>query len=123
MTVWPQQSRAGATERYTLRVPTERQTSTTSVDLDIPAGVTVTGVLTPAGYTYSVKRDGTRIVSITWTQEIKEGEVGEFVFFARNPATPVITWKAHQHYADGQVDDWSGPSGDRRPAPVVKLTP
>ena len=123
VTLRPQQSHAGAIERYTVQVPTERATSTTSVELEIPAGVTVTGVLAPAGFTYDVKRDGQRIVAITWKQEIKEGEIGEFVFFARNPAAPVVTWKAHQHYADGQTDDWVGPSGDRRPAPVVKLAP
>jgi uncharacterized protein YcnI len=122
VTLWPQQSRAGATERYTVRVPTERPVSTTAVDLEIPAGVNVTGVLAPAGFTYDVKRDGSRIVSITWKQEIKAGEIGEFVFFARNPTGAAITWKAHQHYADGQTDDWIGPPGDRRPAPVVKLT-
>src|SRR5204862_1775967 len=97
VTVWPQQSHAGATERYTVRVPTERATSTTSVDLEIPAGVTVTGVLAPAGFTYDLKRDGQRIVAITWKQEIKAGEIGEFVFFAKNPAGASIAWKAHQH--------------------------
>jgi uncharacterized protein YcnI len=121
VTVWPQQSRAGMAERYTVRVPTERNVSTVSVEVEIPAGVTVSGVLAPAGFTYDVKRDGTRIVSITWKEEIKPGEIGEFVFFARNPSTPQIVWKAHQRYADGMVDDWIGPVGDRRPAPTVTL--
>jgi uncharacterized protein YcnI len=123
VTVWPQQSRAGMAERYTVRVPTERNVSTMSVELEVPPTVTVTGVLAPAGFTYETKREGNRIVSITWTQEIKSGEVGEFVFFARNPAASQIVWKAHQRYADGQVDDWVGPAGDRRPAPTVSLTP
>jgi uncharacterized protein YcnI len=123
VTVWPQQSRAGMAERYTVRVPTERNVSTMSVELEVPPTVTVTGVLAPAGFTYEIKREGNRIVSITWTQEIKSGEVGEFVFFARNPAASQIVWKAHQRYADGQVEDWVGPAGDRRPAPTVSLTP
>jgi len=123
VTVWPQQSHVGAAERYAVRVPTERSTSTTSIDLEIPAGVTVTGVLAPAGFTYELRREGSRIVAITWKQEIKAGEVGEFVFFARNPMAGSLAWKAHQHYADGQTDDWVGPAGDRRPAPLVKLTP
>jgi uncharacterized protein YcnI len=121
VTVWPQQSRAGQAERYTVRVPTERNVSTVSVEVEIPAGVSVSGVLAPAGFSYDVMRDGTRVVSITWKQEIKAGEVGEFVFFARNPSTPQIVWKAHQHYADGMVDDWIGVAGDRRPAPTVTL--
>jgi uncharacterized protein YcnI len=108
-------------ERYTVRVPTERNVSTVSVEVEIPAGVTVSGILAPAGFSYDVKRDATRIVSITWKQDIKVGEIGEFVFFARNPSTPQIVWKAHQRYADGMVDDWIGPVGDRRPAPTVTL--
>jgi uncharacterized protein YcnI len=123
VTVWPQQSRAGATERYTVRVPTERAVSTLSLELEVPSGVAITGILAPAGFTYDVKRDGTRIVSITWKQEIKVGEIGEFVFFAKNPAAAQVAWKAHQRYADGMVDDWIGPAGDRRPAPIVKLSP
>jgi uncharacterized protein YcnI len=121
VTVWPQQSRAGMAERYTVRVPTERNVSTVSIEVEIPAGVTVSGVLAPAGFSYDVKRDGTRIVAITWKQEIKTGEIGEFVFFARNPAASQIVWKAHQRYADGQIEDWVGPAGDRRPAPTVTL--
>ena len=121
VTVWPAQSRAGMAERYTVRVPTERNVSTVSVEVEIPAGVTVSGVLAPAGFAYDVKRDGTRIISITWKQEIKVGEIGEFVFFARNPAATQIVLKAHQRYADGMVDDWVGPAGDRRPAPTVTL--
>jgi len=122
VTVWPQQSRVGQAERYTVRVPTERNVSTVSVEVEIPAGANVTGILAPAGFSYDVKRDGARIVSITWKQEIKAGEVGEFVFFAKNPTAAQIVWKAHQRYADGQMDDWIGPAGDRRPAPVVRLS-
>lgn len=123
VTVWPQQSRTGMAERYTVRVPTERNVPTVSIELEVPTGVTVTGVLAPAGFTYETKREGNRIATITWKQEIKPGEVGEFVFFARNPAASQIVWKAHQRYADGQVEDWVGPAGDRRPAPSVSLTP
>jgi uncharacterized protein YcnI len=123
VTIWPQESRVGMAERYTVRVPTERNVSTVSVELEVPATVVVTGVLAPAGFTYETKREGNRVASITWTQEIKPGEVGEFVFFARNPAASQIVWKAHQRYADGQVEDWVGPAGDRRPAPSVSLTP
>jgi uncharacterized protein YcnI len=124
VTVWPRQSRAGATERYTVRVPTEGAVPTVAVDLEIPSDVTVTGVLAPTGHSYEVVREGPRITRITWRQEIKPGEVGEFVFFARNPKGAIpLTWRAHQHLKDGSVNDWVGPSGDRRPASVVRLVP
>ena len=122
VTVWPQQSRGGAAERYTVRVPTEVQVPTVAVELEVPAGVTVTGILVAGGYTYETRREGDRIVAITWKQEIKPAEVAEFVFFARNPRAQQISWKARQRFADGTSADWVGVEGDRRPAAVTKLT-
>jgi uncharacterized protein YcnI len=121
VTVWPQESRAGAGERYTVRVPTEGKVTTTSIELEVPADVVVSGVLVGAGYTYEVRRENDRIVSITWKQEIKPAEYGEFVFFARNPKAAQIAWKVRQRYADGTSADWVGVEGDRRPASVTKL--
>ena len=122
VTVWPRQSQAGASERYTMRVPTEGKITTTAVELEVPADVTVTGVLAGSGFTYDARREGDRIVSITWKQDIKAGEVGEFVFFARNPQTAQIAWKARQKFADGTSADWIGVVGDRRPASITTLT-
>jgi uncharacterized protein YcnI len=122
VTVWPQQSRADASERYTVRVPTEGQVTTTAIELEIPANVTITGVLAPAGFSYETVKDGNRTTRIIWHQDIKAGEVGEFVFFARNPSgAGTVMWKAHQRFADGSVTDWIGPAGDRRPAPTVRI--
>jgi len=121
VTVWPQESRAGAGERYTVRVPTEGKVTTTSVELEVPTDVVVSGVLVGAGYTYEVRRENDRIVAITWKQEIKPAEYGEFVFFARNPKAAQIAWKVRQRYADGTSADWVGVEGDRRPASVTKL--
>lgn len=124
VTVWPRESRAGGSERYTVRVPTEGRVTTTAVELEIPADVTVSGVLVTGGFAYEARREGDRIVAITWTQEIKPAEYAEFVFFARNPAKAgQLVWKARQHYADGTRADWVGVEGDRRPASVTKLTP
>jgi uncharacterized protein YcnI len=121
VTVWPRQSQAGASERYTVRVPTEGTVTTTAIELEIPADVTVTGVLAGSGFAYDARRQGDRILAITWTQDIKAGEVGEFVFFARNPQAAQITWKARQKFADGTSADWVGVVGDRRPASVTTL--
>ena len=105
VTVWPRQSTAGTSERYTIRVPTEGQVTTTAVELEVPADVTITGVLAGSGFTYDARRDGDRIVAIMWKQDIKAGEVGEFVFFARNPQAAQIAWKARQRFADGTSAD------------------
>ncbi len=122
VTVSPETSRGGAVERYTIRVPTEGKVTTTAVDLEVPADVTVTGVLVSGGFTYEARRDADRITGITWKLEIKPGEVAEFVIFARNPRAGQISWKAHQRFADGTSADWVGVEGDRRPAAVTRLT-
>lgn len=120
----PRESKPGATETYTARVPTEGKVTTTSVQLDVPDGVTIVSASAPAGMTYEFKREGDRIVSITWTVEIKPGEASELSFVARNPTSgEEIVWKVHQRYVDGTSSDWVGPAGSRGPAPVTKLLP
>jgi len=123
VTVWPQESKAGEGERYTVRVPTEGKVTTTEIELEVPADVRVSGVLVGGGFNYDLRRDGDRIVAVTWRQEIKPGEYGEFVFFAVNPkAAGRVAWKVHQRYADGTSADWTGVEGDRRPASVTRIT-
>jgi uncharacterized protein YcnI len=123
VTVAPQQSQAGAEQRYTMRVPTEGQVTTTSVELEIPADVTVVEVVPGDGYSFETRKEGTRIVAVTWKREIPPRQTGEFAFIVRNPASGRIAWKAHQRFADGTSADWVGVAGDRRPAAETLLTP
>ncbi len=121
--VRPRESKPGAEERYTVRVPTEGTVATTSVHLEIPDGITVLDVERIDGVTFETKKQGDRIVAITWTKQIPPKETAEFVFRAKNPSTGAeLAWKAHQHFSDGTVADWVGPAGDKRPASVTKLT-
>jgi len=123
VTVWPRESKAGASEKYAVRVPTEGKVTTKSVELEVPAGVTITGIEAPSGFTYEASREGDRIVAVTWTMDIKSGEFREFVFIARNPKDArEIAWKVHQRFADGTSSDWVGAAGSRQPASVTKLT-
>ena len=119
--VLPRESQAGAEQRYTVRVPTEGQVTTTSVELEVPADVTVTEVPTGEGYAVDARREAGRIVAITWKQDIKPRDAATFVFVARNPRSERIVWKAHQRFADGTMTDWAGVEGDRRPASITKL--
>ena len=119
--VLPRESQAGAEQRYTVRVPTEGQVTTTSVELEVPADVTVTEVPSGQGYAVDVRREAGRIVAITWKQDIKPRDAATFVFVARNPRADRIVWRAHQWFADGAVTDWVGVEADRRPAPITKL--
>jgi uncharacterized protein YcnI len=121
VSVRPRESKPGAEEQYTMRVPTEGAVATTHVMLEIPADVTVLEVLPAEGATFETAKEGGRITSITWRKAIAPKASSEFAFRARNPAATDIVWKAHQHFSDGTVADWIGAAGTSRPAAVTKL--
>ena len=123
VSVRPRESKLGATEKYIVRVPTEGKVATTSVEVDIPAGVVVELGEPADGVKSEMKREGGRVVSITWTVTIEPGANRELTFTAKNPAEGAeIVWKAHQRYSDGTSSEWVGAAGTRQPAPVTKLT-
>ena len=121
--VTPRESTAGAEQIYTVRVPTEGTVSSTSMELEIPAGMHVMQVATGDGYTFDVKKDGNRIVSITWKQEIKPKEFKLYTFTAHNPQPGALQWKAHQTFADGSMRHWVGERGTKEPASVTTIVP
>jgi uncharacterized protein YcnI len=126
ITIAPNQSMQGATEKYTLRVPTETKVATVAAELDVPEGVIVEAVAVPNGWKYETKRDANnRITNIVWTMNIPPGEFAEFSFVARNPRDKAeVVWGLRQRFADGKVDDFTKtPSGAIRPTAVTKLTP
>ena len=121
VSVRPRESKSGAEERYTVRVPTEGVVATTHVQLEIPAGVTVLEVVPAEGTLFQTTNAGDRVTSITWKKEIPPKQAAEFAFRARNPSSGEIVWKAHQHFADGTTADWVGAAEERRPAAVTTL--
>lgn len=124
ITIAPTQSMAGATEKYTLRVPTEGKVATVAAEIDIPEGVIVEVVAMPNGWKHELKRQGDRITGIVWTLNIPPGEFVEFSFVARNPRDKAeVVWQLRQRFADGTVSDWTkGPNGVRSTS-MTKLTP
>ena len=122
VTVWPRESSTGAYEKYVVRVPTEGNVATQSVELRVPANVDIVSVGAPGNFTYEIKRTGSRITSIVWTQPIKPGEFAEFAFMARNPKQPgEVRWEAVQRFADGTSEEWTGPAKDKHPASVTRV--
>ena len=117
--VLPFESKTGAEQTYTMKVPTEVKVPTTSIELEIPAGVSVKSIADPAE---TKKVDG-RIVSITWKTNIAPEQSQDFNFVAVNPKVDQdIAWKAHQHYADGTSRDWVDVPKTKSPASVTKLS-
>ena len=122
VTVWPRESFTGAYEKYVVRVPTEGSVATQSIELRVPANVDIVSIGAPSGFTYEVKRTGSRITSIVWTMAIKPGEFAEFAFMARNPKQAgEVRWEAVQHFADGTSTEWTGPAKDKHPASVTRV--
>ena len=123
VTVWPRESATGAYEKYIVRVPTEGEIATQSVELRVPDGVDVVSMGTPVGYRYELKRTGPRITSIVWSTVIKPGEFMEFAFMARNPKTAgELRWEAVQRFVDGSTTEWTGRAkADKHPASVTRL--
>jgi ketosteroid isomerase-like protein/uncharacterized protein YcnI len=108
VTLRPAESRPGIEQGYTVRVPTEGQVATTSVELEVPEGVTIIDVPTPEGAKHDVRRSGERIVAIAWTKDIPPKQSAQFVFVARNPQTGErITWNVQQRFADGSSRAWT----------------
>lgn len=124
ITIAPNSSMAGATQKYVLTVPTESKVATVAAELEIPEGVIVETVAVPNGWKHEIKREKDRIVAITWTMNIPPGEFAEFAFVARNPRDQAqIVWTLRQRFADGTVSDWTkGPNGVR-PTALTRLTP
>jgi uncharacterized protein YcnI len=125
VSITPNQSLQGATEKYVVRVPTESQVATVGAELDVPEGVVVETVSVPNGWKYELKRNASnRIVGIVWTMNVPPGEFVEFAFVARNPRDKTeLVWGLRQRLADGRVEDFTkGPNGTR-PTAVTRLAP
>ena len=120
--VSPPQSTRGAMQKYELRVHNEGKVAATSIDLDIPDGVTVTEVANlPAG-TYTTKMMGSRITVITWQIDVQPSKYTSLRFTAKNPdGASELRWTMHEHLADGSVVDWSDKPGSKEKGSITKL--
>src|SRR5258708_5790205 len=106
ITVSPLQSKSGATQKYELRIHNEAKLAATSVDLEIPDGVTVSDVAKPATGTYTTKKAGDRITAITWQVEVQPSKYVALPFTATNPkGTTELHWSMREHLADGSGGD------------------
>lgn len=121
--VTPRESVTGAEQVYSVSVPNELTVPSTTLELEIPAGLHVMQIATGEGFTFDVKKNGNQIVSITWKREIKPKERAVFTFTAHNPQPGPLQWKAHQTFADGSMKHWVGERGSKEPASVTTIVP
>lgn len=122
--VYPKASTAGAHEKYVLRVPNEKNTATTRVELRFPADLRVTAFADVAGWQLEVLTDSAkRIIGAVWTGNLAPQRFVEFPFVAANPKTAgQLAWPTFQTYADGERVEWTGAPGTKSPASVTTLS-
>ena len=119
--VSPTTSKAGATQKYEVRVHNEAKVAAKSIELEVPDGVTVTDIAKAAAST--TKKAGDRITSITWTVDVQPTKYVALTFTAKNPdAAKDLLWTVHEHLSDGTVVDWSDKPGSKEKGSVTKLT-
>ena len=117
--VSPSQVPAGATETFTIEVPTEKEIPTTEVRLELPEGFEATGAEAPDGWQGEVRGN-----DLVWTGgEIPVANSEEFSFEATAPdEAGNFSLATIQTYEDGSVAEWAGAPDSEEPAPAVEVT-
>ncbi|TQK62523.1 uncharacterized protein YcnI [Brevibacillus sp. AG162] len=124
--VYPKEATTGSYEKYTVRVPVEKDVNTTKVKLEFPAGVKVNSVQPIPGWSYEFEKDKDGVnTALVWTATeggIKAHEFQEFTFVGANPKEEgQLAWKAYQTYANGEVVEWTGDKDSKTPASVTTI--
>jgi uncharacterized protein YcnI len=126
VTVYPREAAPGSYEKFTVRVPTESESPTVKVEIEIPEDVEISRVEPKAGWTYELVRDGNdRVSRVVWTADgpgLASTEFGEFNMQGRVGSNAErIVWKAYQTYGNGEVVEWIGGEDSDRPASVTTV--
>ncbi len=111
VTISPTESSTGASETYTMRVPTERDSATVRIEAEFPMGVTVSDFESKTGWTIEPTTDADGyVVSAVWSGgEIPQGQAEQFSFTAENPGeATTLVWSVVQTHADGSTAEWVG---------------
>ncbi len=119
--VYPERTTPHTYEKFTLRVPNERDRPTLRVELAFPAAVDVVSFGEVAGWTLQVARDERgRVVRAAWTGRLPAERFVEFPFIAVTPEEAGrIVWPAVQVYEGGERVEWTGPEGSEAPASIT----
>jgi uncharacterized protein YcnI len=125
--VYPKETTQGAYEKFTVRVPSEKDIPTVKVEVKFPLdAVSVSRFEPKAGWKYDIAKDASgKITGVTWTATgdgLSATEFGEFNMSGKvADSAAVITWKAYQTYKDGSVVEWTGAEGSDKPASVTTV--
>lgn len=124
VTVRPKESVAGTSEKYTMRVPTEKGVPTVRIEVEFPGAAEILTLDEKAGWKLEQRKDATgKIVGAIWSgSTILPRAAAEFTFEAKNPMEETrLAWSVIQVYEDGSRSEWTGPAGSRTPASVTVI--
>jgi uncharacterized protein YcnI len=119
VTLNPGTAPADSFSRFALRVPTEIDSPTVRVSIQLPAELEEVGFQPKPGWE---RTQNGRVV--TWSGgEIGVGEFDEFGLSLHVPNTPgeTLTFPATQTYANGEVVRWIGAPESDEPAPTLTI--
>ncbi|MGE3137948.1 MAG: DUF1775 domain-containing protein [Thermoleophilia bacterium] len=132
--VLPTEAVAGQAERFTIRVPSERDLDTIAVQVLFPEQVTVYSVNPPPGWDARLLyRPDRRTRGVVFRGgRIPDGQFEEFDVLGTPQEAGEVVWRSRQTYADGVVKPWTGPpeqpgettpeSGPGDPGPASAMT-
>ena len=121
--VYPKTSKVGGYEKYVLRVPNEKATATTRIEIRFPADLRVTSFGDVPGWQIEVLTDSAkRIIGAVWTGTLPPQRFVELPFVGANPkAATTLVWPVYQTYTDGPRVEWTGPAGSKSPASSTSI--
>src|SRR6478736_3007018 len=126
--VYPQEATQGSYEKFTVRVPTEKEIPTTKVKIEIPKDVEISRFEPKEGWKYELQKDSSGLItSVTWTATdagLSPTEFGEFNMQGKvGDNAKKIVWKAYQTYKDGTtVVKGNGAEGDSHASATNETT-
>src|SRR5438876_9388826 len=121
----PPETKSKTLQLFTLAVPTEKESlTTTKIELTPPSGFGIDSFVPETGWKRQLQQTGsgenTVIQKVTWTGgSVPTGEDSVFQFLASPDSSKTYTFKVRQTYSDGSVVDWSGPESSDTPAPRI----
>jgi uncharacterized protein YcnI len=125
--VSPPVSVSGKLQLYSLAVPTEKSSLTTSkVVMTVPDGFGIDSfVPPPPGWIRQVQQSGSGdsavVTKVTWTGgKTPTGEDSLFQFLAQPASAKTYTFQVEQTYSDGSIVNWAGAESSAAPAPSIE---
>jgi uncharacterized protein YcnI len=122
--VVPSESIAGETQRYGIRVPTEKPVPTVRVEVQFPPGLRVLDFEASPGWQVTFQTDAAgRPVDAVWEGgSIAPNQFAEFGLRAQNPDIDAeLRWSVIQTYQDGTEVQWVGPPTANFPVASTRI--